>query len=68
MIEDGVNGILVPAADPAAIAVALQRLIDDADLRRRLSDAGRRTVEQRFDARGSDRAVQAVVETALAGR
>ena len=68
MIEDGVNGLLVPPADPLALADALRRLIEDASLRRRLSEAGRQTVEKRFDARESDRAVQGVVDEILAYR
>ncbi|UCE01750.1 MAG: HAD-IIIA family hydrolase [Candidatus Latescibacterota bacterium] len=29
LIEDGINGLLVPADDPAALAAAVQRLVDD---------------------------------------
>src|SRR3546814_12999273 len=44
MMRDGVTGILVPVKDQAALAAALQRLIDDAQLRRDMGDAGRRMV------------------------
>jgi glycosyltransferase involved in cell wall biosynthesis len=44
VVKDGVNGILVGAGDAAGIAESLIQLLTDADLRSRLSDAGRRTV------------------------
>ena len=50
LIRDGVDGLLVPAADGAALAAALARLVDDPSLRRRLGDAGRRRVVERYDA------------------
>lgn len=46
IIEDGVNGFLAP--DDAAWAERLGRLLADADLRRRLGRAGRRTVEAEY--------------------
>ncbi len=50
-IADEVSGLLVPPDDPAALARALRRLVDDAALRRRLADAGREVVATRYDAR-----------------
>jgi glycosyltransferase involved in cell wall biosynthesis len=50
VIEDGVNGILVPPADPAALADALAWLLGDARYRQQLGLAGRRTVIEHFDA------------------
>ncbi|CAH0117566.1 D-inositol-3-phosphate glycosyltransferase [Paenibacillus sp. CECT 9249] len=38
-IEDGVNGLLVPPDDKSALCDAMQRLIEDAELRSRLSYA-----------------------------
>lgn len=48
LIEDGVTGTLVPPDDPAALAAALERLIRDAELRRRLGAAGARRVRESF--------------------
>ncbi len=48
IIEDGVNGILVPPKDSAEIADAVQRLIDDRGKRESLCEAGRITVRERF--------------------
>lgn len=44
MFRDGVTGILVPPKNPEALTNALQRLIDDPDLRHRMGEAGRKMV------------------------
>ena len=46
VVKDGVNGMLVQSGDITGIAESLIRLLMDADLRGRLTDAGRRTVEE----------------------
>lgn len=43
--EDGVNAMIVPVGDPASTAASIGRLLDDDELRERLSRAGIRTVE-----------------------
>jgi glycosyltransferase involved in cell wall biosynthesis len=48
-VVDGETGILVPAADPNALAGALERLIADVELRRRLGAAGRARALRLFD-------------------
>ncbi|HTO10738.1 MAG TPA: glycosyltransferase, partial [Candidatus Binatia bacterium] len=48
LIEDGESGLLVPRADPAALAAAIERLLDDPALAARLGEAARRRVETRF--------------------
>jgi glycosyltransferase involved in cell wall biosynthesis len=47
-VEDGVTGILVPPRDPKALRAALERLLDDPDLRRRLGEAARERAQERF--------------------
>ncbi|CAN5320086.1 glycosyltransferase family 4 protein [soil metagenome] len=49
LVEDGVSGLLVPPGEPAALALALGRLHDDEQLRRRLALGGRAKVELEFD-------------------
>ena len=49
LIEHEVNGLLVAPEDPEALADALLRLHDDPELTRRLTQAARATVEERFD-------------------
>jgi 2-deoxystreptamine N-acetyl-D-glucosaminyltransferase/2-deoxystreptamine glucosyltransferase len=48
LIQHGVNGLLVPPGDRAALVAALRRLLDDEALRARLGQRGRRDV-MRFD-------------------
>jgi glycosyltransferase involved in cell wall biosynthesis len=47
-VRDGENGVLVPAADPAALAGAVGALLDDAPRRRRLAGAALAEVRQRW--------------------
>jgi glycosyltransferase involved in cell wall biosynthesis len=46
-VEGGENGLLVPRADPQALAEAIGRLLVDDALARRLANAARATVERR---------------------
>lgn len=49
LIEDGVNGLLVPSDDAVALADALERLRQTPELVERLADAGRESVLREFD-------------------
>ncbi|MFI9802993.1 glycosyltransferase family 4 protein [Streptomyces sp. NPDC052301] len=48
VIEPGVNGLLAPPGDAAALAEALRTLLDDGGLADRLGAAGRRTAVERY--------------------
>ena len=50
LLHDGA-GVMVPPQDAGGLADALERLIRDPDLRRRLAVAGRRRVEEEFNVR-----------------
>jgi glycosyltransferase involved in cell wall biosynthesis len=47
VLQDGRNALLVPPEDAGALAAALLRLIDDEDLRGRVSRQARADAEQR---------------------
>lgn len=46
--KDGETGILVPPAEPDALAAAIKRLLNDQPLRKRLGEAGRKRVHKNF--------------------
>jgi colanic acid/amylovoran biosynthesis glycosyltransferase len=49
LIRDGLDGLLVPASSEQALSAALERLISNAELRRRFAIAGRQRVEEFYD-------------------
>ena len=49
LVEDGVTGLLVPERDPSALARAIERLLGNEYLARRLAAAARRRIEESFD-------------------
>jgi colanic acid/amylovoran biosynthesis glycosyltransferase len=49
LIRDGVDGLLVPPSDDAALAAAIARLMGDSVLRRRLGAAARQAVLKEYD-------------------
>ena len=56
VVDDGRTGLLVPPGDVPALAEAIERLVNDADLRSTLGSAGRSFVEERY--RWQDNAAQ----------
>lgn len=64
---DGVSALLVPPGDPGALAHAIGRLMDDPELCRRMGEAGRRRVLERFTWRVTARRTAEEYERLLAG-
>ena len=67
-VTDGREGLVVPPGDPEALAAALERVVGDAGLRRRLAAAARRRALGEF---GWDKVVadtMALYERLLSGR
>jgi glycosyltransferase involved in cell wall biosynthesis len=46
LVKDGVTGLLVPPGDAKALRKAIERLLADADLRKRLGEAARARVTE----------------------
>jgi glycosyltransferase involved in cell wall biosynthesis len=65
VVADGVNGLLVKVRDADALAAALQRLLNDPDLRARLGAAGRRRAVAEFDVKAVVRATLDLYRAAL---
>ena len=59
IVEDGVNGSLVPPRDAVALASAIEMLLDNPRLRSEYGEAGRRKAEREYDDR---QVAQAYVE------
>jgi glycosyltransferase involved in cell wall biosynthesis/ribosomal protein S18 acetylase RimI-like enzyme len=51
VVDDEINGILVPLRDPAALAMAIERLGSDPELSRAMGLASRQKAEREFDER-----------------
>ena len=67
LVEDERTGLLVPEGDPAALAAAVRRLLEDRDTARRLAAAGRERVERDFDLHVNVGELRTLFETAAAG-
>lgn len=64
LVVDGETGLLAQP-DPESIAAAVLRLVEDDDLHLRMGDAGRRRLEQNFDASVTTDALLAVMDEAI---
>lgn len=49
LVDDGVNGILVPSENPEAIADAIERILHNPDLGRKMGEEGRKKIEKDFN-------------------
>lgn len=60
IIQDGVDGVLVPPHDPAAMALAVDKLASSTELATRIGEAAMLTAQSRFDSSKSVRGVEAI--------
>jgi glycosyltransferase involved in cell wall biosynthesis len=65
VIEDGVNGVLVPPRNPVALAGAIHHLLADPALRSRMGQAGRRRVRTEFSAARHARRIEGVYQALI---
>ena len=49
VVDDGINGLLVPVKDSSSLAQAMEQMIRDPEMRKRMGKAGRKKVEREFD-------------------
>ncbi len=49
LVEDQVNGLLIPPGDPGALADAIQELASNADVREQYGQAGRAKVQEQYN-------------------
>jgi glycosyltransferase involved in cell wall biosynthesis len=68
IVNDGVTGLLVPARDPASLATAVCRLLDDERLARRMGEQGRARQRAEFSMDAMTRRVSDLYERLLASR
>jgi colanic acid/amylovoran biosynthesis glycosyltransferase len=66
LVEDGRTGLIVPERDPAALAAAIRRLLEEPETARRLAEAGRARVERDFDLHANVRELRTLFEGAAA--
>jgi glycosyltransferase involved in cell wall biosynthesis len=64
LVEDGRTGLIVPERDPAALAAAIRRLLEEPETARRLAEAGRARVERDFDLHANVRELRTLFEGA----
>jgi glycosyltransferase involved in cell wall biosynthesis len=67
-ISDGVNGLLVPPGDPRAMANAIAALLRDQSRARRLGDAARQSIHERFSMERMASATAQLYEALLDGQ
>jgi colanic acid/amylovoran biosynthesis glycosyltransferase len=68
LVRDGETGLLVPQNDAAALATALERLLEDPALRVSLAARARRRIEEDFDARRNSGRLRQILGEVHAGR
>jgi len=67
IVEDGVDGVLVPPADSNALADAIVRLLGDPERRRLMASAGRARVRDRFSFEKMMRAYEQIYQRLVEG-
>lgn len=68
IVEGNDCGICVDPRDPAAIAAAIDRLVEDPQEARRMGENGRRAVEQRYNWANEEKKLLSFYEEVLGGR
>jgi glycosyltransferase involved in cell wall biosynthesis len=57
VVADGVNGLLVDEKDNSSLSAAIEKLINDAELRKELGESARRTVSEKLTSSQTNRKI-----------
>jgi glycosyltransferase involved in cell wall biosynthesis len=68
MVDDGVNGLLVPAGDAAALAAALRRMLGDRRAREEMGRRGREKAERRYGREKHYQEIERIYREVTAGK
>ena len=68
LVAHGVNGLIVPRADTAAMANAILALLEDPERAREMGAAGHQIAAQRFDVRASMRSLESLYARVIGRR
>ena len=60
LVDDGINGILVPPKNPEAIANAIIKLFSNCDLRIKMGQEAREKIKREFNAKNEVRKLENV--------
>jgi glycosyltransferase involved in cell wall biosynthesis len=63
VINDGINGFLVPPKEPGQLAIALRKLISDSTLRGKMGASSRKLAVERFDRRHITEQILAIYQS-----
>ncbi len=67
MVREGVTGLLVPPRDPRSLAAAIERILRDPALGRRLGSAGRQSATENFSLQSMAQKTASLYRSLLAG-
>lgn len=65
LVDDGVNGMLVPPQNPEALADAIEKIMNCSDLRRRMGEEGRKKIESCFNVKTEVQKLQEILTQAV---
>ncbi len=65
LVDDGVNGMLVPPQNPEALADAIEKIMNCPDLRRRMGEEGRKKIESCFNIKTEVQKLQEILTQAV---
>jgi glycosyltransferase involved in cell wall biosynthesis len=64
LVDDGINGILIPPKDPKAITDAITMIFSNPDLRNRMGKEARKKIQKDFDVKIEAKKLEAIFKTA----